>query len=72
MILTNCKGQSSMEPKTVRKLEDKLVYAIADVIMTMGLKRLPLLPSHHTMQMMAKAAAAVYETAVENCRPRET
>jgi hypothetical protein len=26
----------------------------------------PLMPSQHTMQMMAKGAAAVYETAVEN------
>lgn len=59
-----------MDPKTVRKLEDKLEDAIAKVICTMGLERLPLLPSHHTMQMMAKAAAAVYEAAVENYRPQ--
>jgi hypothetical protein len=33
----------------------------------MGMKRLPLPPpSLHTMQMMAKAAVAVYEAAVEN------
>ncbi len=29
-----------MEPKTVEKLEEKIVK--------MGLKKLPLLPSHHT------------------------
>ena len=60
-----------MDPKTVRKLEDKLLHAIVDVIVRMGLKRLPLLPSHHTMEMMAKAAAAVYEAAVESNRTQE-
>jgi hypothetical protein len=30
-----------------------------------------LLPSHHTVQMMAKAAVAVYEAAVENRRPED-
>ncbi len=57
-----------MDPKTDEKLEGKLKGAIAEVIMKMGLKRLPLLPSDHTMNMMAKAAAAVYVTAVENSR----
>jgi hypothetical protein len=37
----------------------------------MGLKRLPLLPSDHTLNRMAKAATAVYEAAVENRRPEE-
>jgi hypothetical protein len=60
-----------MDQKTVRKLEHNLEYAIADVIVAMGLKRLPLLPARHTMQMMAKAAAAVYEAVVENDRPEE-
>ncbi len=54
-----------MDPKTVRKLERKLEEAIADVMGRLGLKKLPLLPSHHTMEMMAKAAVAVYEAAVE-------
>jgi len=54
-----------MEPKIVRKLEKELYGAIADVICRLGLKKLPLLPSHRTMEMMAKAATAVYETAVE-------
>jgi hypothetical protein len=45
--------------------------AIAEVIVRMGLKRLPLLPARHTMHLMAKAAVAVYEAAVDNCRPQE-
>jgi MinD-like ATPase involved in chromosome partitioning or flagellar assembly len=54
-----------VEPKTVRKLEKALEKPILDVICHMGLKRLPLLPSHGTIQMMAKAAVAVYEAAVD-------
>lgn len=57
-----------MDPKTVEKLEDRIEEAIADVVVKMGRKRLPLLPSRHTFQMMAKAAVAVYEAAVENRR----
>jgi alpha-beta hydrolase superfamily lysophospholipase len=34
-------------------------------IRRLGLKKLPLLPSQHTMEMMAKAATAVYEAAEE-------
>jgi hypothetical protein len=55
-----------MEPKTIEQLEDRIQVAIADVLCKMGLKRLPLLPSQQTMHLMAKAAVAVYETAVEN------
>ncbi len=55
-----------MDKRTVNKLEDKLTLAVMEVVLSMGLKRLPLLPSHHTMHLMAKAATAVYETAVEN------
>jgi hypothetical protein len=54
-----------MDQKTVNKLEKKLEDAIAEVIIDMGLRKLPLLPPRHTMQMMAKAAAAVYEAVVE-------
>lgn len=54
-----------MDQKTVDKLEKKLADAIAEVISDMGLRKLPSLPTRHTMQMMAKAAAAVYEAAVE-------
>ena len=55
-----------MAQKTVRRLERELYEAIADVICRLGLKRLPLLPSQHTMEAMAKAAVAVYDAAVEN------
>ena len=55
-----------MDHKIVQKLEAKIEDAIAEVMVKMGLKRLPLLPSHHTYQMMAKAAVAAYEAAVEN------
>ena len=63
-----------MDPKTVEKLEGKIEEAIAEIIVKMGLKKLPLLPSRQTMHLMAKAAVAVYEAAVENCergRPSE-
>jgi hypothetical protein len=54
-----------MNPKTVRKLEDKIEKAIAEAVVDIGLKKLPLMPSGHTFQMMAKAAVAVYEAAAE-------
>ncbi len=60
-----------MDPRTVEKLEAKIEEAVAEVIGKMGLKRLPLLPSRHTIQMMAKAAVAVYEAAVENQQRKE-
>ena len=59
------------DQKTVEKLEGKIEEAIAEIIVTMGLKKLPLLPARHTMHLMAKAAVAVYEAAVENQRPEE-
>jgi len=56
-----------MAPKTVRKLEHDLEKVIVEVVVAGNQKRkYPLMPSQHTMQMMAKAAAAVYEVAVEN------
>lgn len=56
-----------MDQKTVRKLEQELEEAIAQVIVVkMGLKKLPLLPNRQTMHLMAKAAAAVYEAAEAN------
>ena len=57
-----------MEQKVVRKLEEKIEDAVAEVIVGMGLKKLPLLPSRQTMHLMAKAAVTVYEAAVENHR----
>jgi len=55
-----------MDEKTVRKLERRIEKAILDVILQMGLRSLPLLPSQQTMHLLAKAAVAVYEAAVEN------
>jgi hypothetical protein len=55
-----------MDPKIVEKLEGRIEEAVAEIIVKMGVKRLPLLPSRHTMHLMAKAAVAVYEAAVEN------
>jgi hypothetical protein len=55
-----------MDQKTVRKLEEQLEEAIGEVIVGMGLKKLPMLPSQQTMHLMAKAAVTVYEAAVEN------
>ena len=57
-----------MDPKTVKNLEGKLEEAIVEVVLKMGLKKLPLLPRRHTFQMMAKAATAVYEAAVDSGR----
>jgi len=54
-----------MDQKTVEKLEGKIEDAIAEVILKMGLKKLPLLPARHTIQMMAKAAVAVYEAVAD-------
>jgi len=55
-----------MDPKTIEKLEGEIEEAIAEVIFELRLMKLPLLPSRHTMHLMAKAAVAVYEAAVEN------
>jgi len=49
-----------MESKIVEKLEEKIEEAIAAIMVKMGLKKLPLLTSHHTMHLMAKAAVTVY------------
>jgi hypothetical protein len=60
-----------MDQKTVGKLEQKIEESIAEIIVKMGLKKLPLLPARHTMHLMAKAAVTVYEAAVANQRPEE-
>jgi len=60
-----------MDPRTVSKLEQKILEAIFEIVIKMGLKKLPLLPSHQTVHLMAKAAVAVYEAAVENSQSRE-
>lgn len=63
--------EAPKDEKTVRKLEHELEEAIAGVVACLGLRRLPLLPSQQTMDLMAKAAVAVYEPAVENQRPQD-
>lgn len=60
-----------MAPRTVEKVEETIEDAIAQVITTLGLKRLPLLPDRRTMHLMAKAAVTVYEGVVENQRAEE-
>jgi len=60
-----------MDNKVVDKLEREIEEAVVDVICRLGLRRLPLLPSQRTMHLMAKAAVAVYEAAV-NSRVEET
>ena len=55
-----------MEPETVRRFESALQAAIAEVIVDrLGPRWLPFPPTAQTVRMMAKAAVAVYETAVE-------
>lgn len=60
-----------MEQRAVRQLERDLEEAIAGAILANRLTKLPLLPSQQTMHLMAKAAVAVYESAVENGDPRK-
>ena len=60
-----------MDQITVEKLELKIEEAMIEIIVKMGLKKLPLLPSHQTLHLMAKAAVAVYEAAVVNQRLEE-
>jgi hypothetical protein len=55
-----------MDQKSVEKLEGTIEEGIAEIIVKMNVRKLPLLPSRHTMHLVAKAAAAVYEAAVEN------
>ena len=55
-----------MDHHAIEKMEDAIEDAIADVIVRLGLRKLPVLPSRRTMHLMAKAAVAVYEAAVEN------
>ena len=58
-----------MDQKKARKLEQELVKSIVEIVCRLGLGRLPLLPSHKTMQEMARAAVAVYEAEVD--KPKE-
>jgi len=65
------KEHQPVEPKTVERLEVKIEEAIAEVLLKMGLKKLPLLPDRRTMHLMSKAAVTVYEAAVENRQTEE-
>jgi hypothetical protein len=60
-----------MDPRTVETLEERIEEAIAQVLVKMGLKKLPLLPARRTTHLMAKAAVAVYEATVEHRQPEE-
>lgn len=55
-----------MDPEVVRALEEEIAEAVAEAVTQLGRKRLPLVPSRETLHLMAKAAVAVYEAAVEN------
>lgn len=55
-----------MDQKTVEQLEDQIEEAIAEILVKMGLKKLPLLPNQRIMHLMSKAAVTVYEAAVES------
>jgi hypothetical protein len=59
---------TEMDGKTARKLEREVEQAIVGIVARLGYRKLPMLPSQHTMHLMAKAAVAVYEAAVENQR----
>jgi hypothetical protein len=59
-----------MDERTVRRLERELEEAITGVVARLGLRVMPLQPSQQTMHLMSKAAVAVYESAVENQRPK--
>ena len=55
-----------MDEMTVRSLEKRIEATVLEAISDIGLNRLPLLPSHQTMHLMAKASVAVHEAAGEN------
>ena len=46
------------DAKAVEKLEDQIGRVIAEVVMRMGLNRLPFRPSRRTMHPMVKAVVA--------------
>ena len=54
-----------MKPDFIEQLEDLLEQAIADVLDSKKLKKLPVKPRREITHLMAKAAVAVYEGAVE-------
>ena len=55
-----------MDKANVEQLEEAIQESIAAAIKPIGMRRLPLKPTKRTLHLMAKAAVAVYEAAVEN------
>jgi branched-subunit amino acid transport protein AzlD len=56
----------NVDQQTVGRLERNFEHAMVEILVNLGLKKLPLLPSPKTLHLMAKAAVTVYEAAVEN------
>ncbi len=56
----------TLDQKLVRKFEDEIEESIASIVGRPEFSKLPLVPSQQTMHLMAKAAVAVYEAAVDN------
>lgn len=56
--------EPNMRQEIVRELEMEIEDALAHIFA--NLKELPVVPTQHTLHLMAKAAVTVYETAVEN------
>ena len=54
-----------MKPDVIEQLEELLEQAIADALDSKKLKKLPVKPRREITHLMAKAAVAVYEGAVE-------
>ena len=54
-----------MKPNLIQQLEELLEHAIADTLDSKKLKKLPVKPRRGITHLMAKAAVAVYEGAVE-------
>ena len=54
-----------MNPDLIEKLEEVLEQAIADALESKKIKKLPVKPRREVTHLMAKAAVAVYEGAVE-------
>ena len=46
-------GENEMNHKAVEKLENKLEDAIAEVFKAMSKKKIPMVPDHHTLKMLA-------------------
>lgn len=66
-MLKACEEAAVIKRKAaLKKLEREMEKAVVEIICRLGLRNLPLLPAHETMQEMAKAAVAVYEKAVDD------